>query len=72
MGALISMNWWVWATDVLSAFSAELGTDVGAILACTLAGSLAANLIFLALGFPPASGFWASFWLVNQLQSRSP
>ncbi len=38
----------------------------GAILAGTLAGSLAANLIFLALGLPPASGFWASFWLVNQ------
>jgi two-component system sensor histidine kinase AlgZ len=38
----------------------------GAILAGTLAGSLAANLIFLALGVPPASGFWASFWLVNQ------
>jgi sensor histidine kinase YesM len=36
------------------------------ILICTATGSLAANLFFLAVGLPPASGFWASFWLVNQ------
>src|SRR5258707_6283308 len=39
---------------------------VGTILACTVAGSLAANLVFLVLGLPPANGFWASFWLVTQ------
>jgi sensor histidine kinase YesM len=39
---------------------------VGTILACTVAGSLAANLVFLVLGIPPSDGFWASFWLVNE------
>jgi sensor histidine kinase YesM len=38
----------------------------GTILVCTTAGSLASNLIFLALGLSPATGFWASFWLVMQ------
>jgi hypothetical protein len=38
----------------------------GDILVCTAVGSLAANLLFLALGLPPASGFWSSFWLVTE------
>jgi signal transduction histidine kinase len=38
---------------------------VGTILACTVAGSFVANLLFLALGLPPANGFWPSFWLVT-------
>jgi LytS/YehU family sensor histidine kinase len=39
---------------------------VGTILACTAAGSLAANLLFLVVGLLPANGYWASFWLVTQ------
>lgn len=38
----------------------------GDILGCTVVGSLAANLLFLAVGLPPASGFWNSFWLVTE------
>jgi sensor histidine kinase YesM len=36
----------------------------GTILACTAAGSLAANLVFLALHNLPDRDFWSSFWLV--------
>jgi sensor histidine kinase YesM len=39
---------------------------VGMILACTIAGSLAANLLFLTLGLLPSNGFWASFRLVTE------
>ena len=36
------------------------------ILVCVVIGSLAANLLFLAVALPAASGFWNAFWLVTE------
>jgi two-component system sensor histidine kinase AlgZ len=67
MGGLISMSLIRFGRRMyFQPFPLNWALIVGAILACTVAGSLVANLLFLALGLPPANGFWASFWLVNQ------
>jgi signal transduction histidine kinase len=67
MGGLIMMNLIRFGRRMyFQPFPLNWALIVGTILACTVAGSLAANLLFLALGLPPANGFWASFWLVTQ------
>jgi len=67
MGGLISMSLIRFGRRMyFQSFPLNWALIVVTILACTVAGSLAANLLFLVLGLPPAKGFWASFWLVTE------
>jgi hypothetical protein len=67
MGVLIAMSLIRFGRRMyLQPFPLNWALIGGAILAGTAAGSLAANLLFRAVGLLPANGFWASFWMVTQ------
>jgi sensor histidine kinase YesM len=67
MGGLISMSLIRFGRRMyFQPFPLNWTLIVATILACTVVGSLVANLLFLAFGLRLANSFWASFWLVTE------